>query len=66
MSYFGKFYLDKEKDIVVSLDMNQSVLTYAIFAINHRSDNLINNLAAVSNQQTVLQNGKRVIPGTIP
>ncbi len=66
MSCFGKFYLDKEKDIVVSLDMNRSVLTYTIFAINHRSDNLIKNLAAVSNQQTVLQDGKTVITGIIP
>ena len=35
MSYFGKFYLDKEKDIVVSLDMSGAALTYTIMAINH-------------------------------
>ena len=37
MSYFGKFYLDKEKDIVVYLDMEGSVLRYTIFAMNHQS-----------------------------
>ena len=42
MRYFGKFYLDKEKDIVVTLWMEQSVLSYTIHAINHQSDNLIN------------------------
>ena len=66
MSYFGKLYLDKEKDIVVHLDMDQSVLSYTIFAINHRSNNLINNLAIISNQKTVLRDGKPVIEGEIP
>ncbi|MBQ8803160.1 MAG: adenosine deaminase [Tyzzerella sp.] len=66
MSYFGKFYLDKEKDIVVRLDMNQSVLSYTIFVTNHQSDNLINNLAVISNQKTWIQDGKTVIVGEIP
>ena len=66
MSYFGKLYLDKEKDIVVSLDMDQSVLSYTILATNHQSDNLINNLAAISNQKTVVRDGKTVIVGQIP
>ena len=66
MSYFGKLYLDKEKDIVVRLDMNNSVLSYTIYTTNHQSDNLINNFASISNQQTVVQNGKTVITGNIP
>ena len=66
MSYFGKLYLDKEKDIVVFLDMEADVLTYTVLATNHRSDNLINNLAAVSNQKTVTLDGKTVIRGQIP
>ena len=57
MSYFGKLYLDKEKDIVVHLDMDESVLSYTIFALNHKSDNLINNLAIITKQETVIQNG---------
>ena len=66
MSYFGTLYLDKEKDIIVHLDMENDVLSYTIFALNHRSDNLINNLAVISNQKTVLQDGKKVIVGEIP
>ncbi len=66
MSDFGKFYLDKEKDIVVSLDMEGKNLSYTIFAMNHKKDNLINNLAAIANQETVTRDGKQVITGEIP
>jgi len=66
MSYFGKLYLDKEKDIVVSLDMEGSVLTYKIYTINHQSDNLIANFAAACKQKTVEEDGKKIITGTIP
>ena len=66
MSYFGKLYLDKEKDIVVLLDMEGTVLSYTIFATNHQSDNLINNLALISKQDTVIRDGKKAIIGEIP
>lgn len=66
MSYFGKFYLDKEKDIIVQLDMQQSVLSYLLFVKNHKSNNLINNLARISGQRTVERDGKTVITGEIP
>lgn len=66
MSCFGKFFLDKEKDIVVYLDMDNSVLSYTIMTLNHRSDNLINNLASISGQKTVQKDGKPVITGNIP
>ena len=66
MNHFGTMYLDKEKDIVVSLDMERSHLYYTIFVTNHRSDNLINNLARISNQETVLQDGRTVLTGEIP
>ena len=66
MSYFGKFYLDKEKDIVVHLDMEDSVLSYTIFAMNHQSKNLIRNLAAASGQVTVDRDGKQAIVGEVP
>ena len=66
MRYFGKLYLDKEKDIVVTLGMDNSVLSYTIHANNHQSDNLINNLAAISGQATTVQNGRTVITGRIP
>ena len=66
MRYFGRFYLDKEKDIVVTLGMDKSVLSYTIHASNHQSDNLINNLAAISGQETKIRDGRTVITGQIP
>ena len=66
MSYFGTFYLDKEKDIVVVLDKEEDMLSYTIFTIHHQSDNLINNLARISNQKTVVRDGKTVMEGEIP
>lgn len=66
MSRFGKFYLDKEKDIVVSLDMDQSELFYTIDAKNHQKKNLIRNLAAVSGQEITEKDGREVIAGQIP
>ncbi len=66
MSYFGKLYLDKEKDIIVTLDMEQDVLSYTISVVNHQSHNLIKNFARISNTETTLQDGKPVIKGTIP
>ena len=66
MRYFGKLYLDKEKDIVVTLGMDKTVLSYTIHTTNHQSDNLINNLAAISNQPTTVQDGRTVITGKIP
>lgn len=66
MSYFGRFYLDKEKDMVVLLDMNEGKLSYMIQAMNHRTDNLINNFAAITNQETAVYLGKTVIVGEVP
>lgn len=66
MSYFNRFYLDKEKDIVVNLDMENTILTYTIHVQNHKNDNLINNLARVSGQTTERVDGKTVIRGMIP
>ena len=66
MRYFGKLYLDKEKDIVVTLGMDKTVLSYIIHASNHQSDNLINNLAAASGQTTTVKDGRTVITGRIP
>ena len=66
MGFWGTFYLDKEKDIAVGLDMNVGQLSYTIFANNHRSDNLINNLARVAGVPTAERNGNTVITGTIP
>ena len=66
MRYFGTFYLDKEKDIMVTLGMEGAILSYTIDARNHQSDNLINNLARISGQTTTVQEGRTVITGRIP
>lgn len=66
MGYFGKFYLDKEKDIVVQLDMEGTTLSYTIYADNQKSDNLIRNLAIAAGQQAVARGNCLVIAGAIP
>ena len=66
MANFGKFYLDKEKDIVVKLDMEQDALQYTLFANNHRTENLIRNLAAISGQTAVQKDGRTCITGPVP
>ena len=66
MGYFGKFYLDKEKDIVVYLNRKEDALFYTIYADNYNSDNLIKNLAVISNQKTMGIDGKMVIQDEIP
>ena len=66
MGYFGMFYLDKEKDIPVRLDMDGDVLSYTISVHNHHSDNLIRNFAAISGQQTTQCQGRTVIEGQVP
>lgn len=66
MSYFGKFYLDKDKDIVVELDMNDDKLSFMMYVNNHRRDNVINNLANISHMKTSVINDKTVITGMIP
>ena len=66
MAYFGQLYLDKEKDIVVRLEMEGQDLFYTIYANNHRTDNLINNFAAIAAQKTVVKDGRTVITGKIP
>ena len=43
MAYFGKFYLDKEKDIIVELSMEQSGLFYVLRTPNHAKGRLKDN-----------------------
>lgn len=66
MGNFGVIYLDKEKDLVAELDLIEDQLHYTIHADNHRTDNLINNLARVAAQPTQMVDGRTVITGTIP
>ena len=67
MAYFGKFYLDKEKDIIVELDLTDEVMSYVLRTPNHKTGNLITNLAKLCDLPlTFDEQGLKVIRGTIP
>lgn len=63
----NKFYLDKEKDIVVKFSENKDELTYILETPNHNTGNLITNLAKICNLE-ISRNEKnmKIIKGTIP
>lgn len=64
----NKFYLDKEKDIIVNLyKTNEDELTYILETPNHNTGNLITNLAKICKLETT-KNKKdmKIIKGTIP
>ena len=65
--YISKFYLDKEKDIVVSIYKDNKGVFYCIDTPNHHTDNLINNLAKVCNiKPKEYKNGIKYIKEYIP
>lgn len=67
MQYFGKFYLDKEKDIIVTLFKENHDLYYEISTPNHASGNLITNLASLCHLDISFDtNGLKVIRGRVP
>ena len=67
MAYFGKFYLDKEKDIIVELDMTDGGLRYLLRTPNHAKGNLITNLANLcSLPLSKGDDGLKVIRGDVP
>ncbi|MBQ2093711.1 MAG: adenosine deaminase, partial [Ruminococcus sp.] len=67
MAYFGKFYLDKEKDIIVELSMEQSGLFYVLRTPNHAKGNLITNLANLCNLKlSTGDDGLKIIRGEVP
>ena len=63
-----KFYLDKEKDIIVNLiKSKKDEITYILETPNHNTGNLITNLAKLCNVETVKnENDMKIITGTIP
>ncbi len=66
--FFTKFYLDKEKDIIVKLfrSENQDELIYVVETPNHHTGNLITNLAKIANLETIKdENDMKVIKGTL-
>lgn len=69
LKYFNRFYIDKEKDIVVELykTEKEDEITYLIRTPNHKSGNLIKNLAKICNLETIDdENGLKIIKNTIP
>ena len=67
MSHFGRFYLDKEKDIIVDLSRTDEVLSYVLRTPNHRTGNLITNFASLCRLPISYdESGLKIITGTIP
>ena len=68
LKIINKFYLDKEKDIIVNLyQTNEDELTYILETPNHNTGNLITNLAKICNLETIKnEKDMKVIKGTIP
>lgn len=63
----GKFYLDKEKDIVVNLFEKDDELKYILETPNHNTGNLITNIAKICDVKTIKnEKGMKIISGTIP
>ena len=67
-NFFNKFYLDKEKDIIINLyKSNDEEIEYILETPNHNTGNLITNLAKVCNVSTVKNsNDMKIIKGIIP
>ena len=65
---FNKFYLDKEKDIIIELyKKNEDEITYILRTPNHNTGNLITNLAKLCNVNTIKDDkDMKIIKGTIP
>ena len=67
MIFFQRFYLDREKDIVVDLYMEGERLLHVIRTPNHNTGNLISNLARLCALQTSEdEHGLKVIRGEVP
>ena len=68
LEFFDKFYLDKEKDIIVNLyRLNDEEMKYILETPNHNTGNLITNLAKLFETQTVKnEKDMKIITGTIP
>ncbi|MBQ8073116.1 MAG: adenosine deaminase [Clostridia bacterium] len=67
MESFGRFALDKEKDILVELYREGETLSYVLRTPNHGTGNLITNLAALCHLPLSLDDqGLKVIRGTLP
>ena len=67
MTYFTCFFLDNEKDIIVSLYKDLDKMHYVLTTPNHGTGNLIRNLAkACRLPLSQDENGKFVVKGEVP
>jgi hypothetical protein len=67
MSYFGCFFLDQEKDIIVNLYQDAEGLSYLLETPNHKTGNLITNLAEMCHLPLSFnETGLKVIRGRVP
>ena len=67
MQDFGRFYLDKEKDLIVDLFREGEEISYVLRTPNHSTGNLITNLARLCRLPLDTdENGLMVIRGTLP
>ncbi|MBQ6469213.1 MAG: adenosine deaminase [Lachnospiraceae bacterium] len=67
MIWFQRFYLDKEKDMIVDLYKETGGLSYILRTPNHNTGNLITNLAKLCGLPLSFdENGLKVICGDVP
>ena len=67
MIWFQRFYLDKEKDIIVDLYKEGEELCYVLQTPNHNTGNLITNLARVCGLPISFdEKGFKIIQGNVP
>ena len=65
--WFQRFYLDKEKDIIVELFKEEGGMSYVLRTPNHASGNLITNLAKLCGLPiTFDEQGLKIIEGRVP
>lgn len=64
----NKFYLDKEKDIIINIyKEKEDEIKYILETPNHNTGNLITNLAKLCNLETIKnENDMKIIEGNIP
>ena len=67
MAVFGQFYLDKEKDVIITLNMTPDGLRYTLRTPNHAKGNLITNLARLCGLPLSMgSDGLKIIEGEVP
>ena len=68
MIFFNQFYLDKEKDIIIKLyRKSEDELMYILETPNHKTGNLITNLAKICDLETEKnEKDMKIIKGIIP